>query len=107
MAYGIFFGHLPYAWIGAGGIFALIVMSYDYMASKHNLFRIPVLAVALGMYLPILVVAAVPLGAIVGWGVKQAHHYYNEHVGYGLNSIILKYQYICVLKNLYIYIYIL
>jgi len=53
VANGIFFGHLPYLWMVGGGVIAIVVMTYDYFAVRFGLIRVPILALALGLYLPI------------------------------------------------------
>jgi putative OPT family oligopeptide transporter len=51
---GIFYGGLPSLWIAIGGGVALAVMVLDFFAEQRRWgFRIPILAFALGLYLPI------------------------------------------------------
>jgi len=61
-----------YIMIGVGaGIAAIIV---DRLLARYARFRIPPLAVAMGLYLPPSIVTALFLGALIAWAVKKRIH---------------------------------
>ncbi|RMG22765.1 MAG: oligopeptide transporter, OPT family [Bacteroidetes bacterium] len=68
VAEGIFGGHLPWTMVGIGvGIGALIIAMDQYLAQKGSSFRMPVLAVAVGLYLPLELDTAIFVGGIIAW----------------------------------------
>ena len=72
VAEGVFNGDLPWPMIYAGMIIGAVVIVLDqYQESKGSDFRIPVLAVAVGIYLPFELDSAIMLGGIIAWAVKR------------------------------------
>lgn len=73
VAEGIFGGGLPWTivYIGAG-IGALIIIIDQYLKSKGSNFRMPVLAVAVGLYLPFELDSSIFLGGLLAWALTKA-----------------------------------
>ena len=69
---GVFNKSLPWNWIYTGVIIGLIIISLDIIQSKRkSTFRFPVLAVAVGIYLPIGLSFPIFLGSIVNYLSKR------------------------------------
>lgn len=74
VARGVFDGNLPWTmvWIGVAlGI--LIILADQYQLRRGSDFRIPVLAVAVGLYLPFELDSAIMAGGIIAWLVSRYH----------------------------------
>ena len=66
VAEAIFDGTLPYTMILIGGILAIIVIASDFLCMIFKLnFRIAVLAVSLGLYIPMDVILTIFIGGIL------------------------------------------
>jgi putative OPT family oligopeptide transporter len=66
LARGVFGGNLPWHLVILGGGIGVVIIAADqYVAAKGSLFRLPVLAVALGMYLPLKLSATICLGGLL------------------------------------------
>ena len=75
VALGVFSGNLEGFMIGIGAIIAVAIISLDkYLEHKNIKFPIPVLAVAVGIYLPIELSSTMFLGGIIAWMV----HWYGK-----------------------------
>src|SRR5712691_5334331 len=67
LARGVFGGTLPWELVGLGAAIGIAVILVDRrLAARSADFRMPVLAVALGMYLPLRLSAAILAGGLVG-----------------------------------------
>jgi len=67
LARGVFGGTLPWELVGLGAAISIVVILVDRrLAACGSDFRMPVLAVALGMYLPLKLSAAILAGGLVG-----------------------------------------
>ena len=73
VAEGVFQRNLPWAmiWIGAGIAVALIVLD-GVLESKKSSFRTPVLAVAVGIYLPLELDMTIGIGGIFAWAIARS-----------------------------------
>ena len=73
VAEGVFQRNLPWAmiWIGAGIAVALIVLD-RVLESKKSSFRTPVLAVAVGIYLPLELDMTIGIGGIIAWAIARS-----------------------------------
>ncbi len=72
VAGGVFRGGLPWGMIGAGMLVAVGVITLDEMLkARGSSFRAPVLAVAVGIYLPFELSVAIFLGGMIAWAVKR------------------------------------
>jgi putative OPT family oligopeptide transporter len=70
LAQGVFTYHLPWGMISAGGVIAVIAIMVDrYLMRKGT--RLPVLAVGLGIYLPLSSSMPVIIGGILAYWVER------------------------------------
>lgn len=72
VAKGVFAGGLPWTIIGIGaGIAAVVIIIDSILAAKKVKFRIPVMAFAVGVYLPFDLNVPIFLGGLVAWLVSR------------------------------------
>jgi putative OPT family oligopeptide transporter len=72
LAQGMFGQGLPWAWVMLGGLLGCLVIAWDQYALRTAAgYRVPVLAVALGMYLPLKLSATILVGGLVAARVAQ------------------------------------
>jgi len=72
VAEGVFSGDLPWPMIYAGMAIGVLVIIIDQIQEKRGSdFRVPVLAVAVGIYLPFELDSAIMLGGIIAWLVHR------------------------------------
>ena len=73
VANGVFLNDLPWTmiWIGAG-IAAAIIAFDQFLQAKGSTFRAPVLAVAVGIYLPLELTVPIFIGGVIAYLVKKA-----------------------------------
>ncbi len=73
VAYGVFARDLPWTmiWIGVGIAAALIALD-KVLEDKGSSFRTPVLAVAVGIYLPIELTTPIFIGGAIAWAAGRA-----------------------------------
>ena len=72
VAKGIFGGELPWTTIGIGaGIGAAIIAFDGWLKSRKSHFRVPVLACAVGIYLPVELSVPIFAGGFVSWLVER------------------------------------
>ena len=69
----MFAGGLPWSIIGIGAVIAVVVIAIDVaLEKKQAKFRVPVMAFAVGVYLPFDLNVPIMLGGIVAWLVQRA-----------------------------------
>ena len=72
VAKGVFAGGLPWTIIGIGAGIAAVVIAFDlFLESRKAKFRIPVMAFAVGVYLPFDLNVPIFLGGVVAWLVSR------------------------------------
>ncbi len=72
VADGIFRGGLPWTMVGIGAAIAVIIIAIDvYLKNQGSSFRMPVLAVAVGLYLPLELDTSIFVGGLVAWAVAR------------------------------------
>ncbi len=73
VATGIFGGELPWniIYIGAG-IGVLIIIADQILKSRNSSFRMPILAVAVGLYLPFELDSSIFVGGVLAWMLNKA-----------------------------------
>ncbi len=72
VASGIFEGGLPWGMVSIGAAIAVVVIIIDVYLKKINSdFRMPVLAVAVGIYLPFELDSSIFVGGIIAWLVSR------------------------------------
>jgi len=73
VAEGVFRGGLPWGMVLIGMGLAVAIILFDLaLERRENTFRVPVLAVAIGIYLPFELSVPILLGGIVAWFVQRA-----------------------------------
>ena len=73
VAEGVFRGGLPWGMVLIGMGLAVAIILFDLaLERRRSSFRIPVLAVAIGIYLPFELSVPILLGGIVAWFVQRA-----------------------------------
>jgi len=75
---GVFKGEMPWtlAFIGMGVGAAIIAMDLI-LEAKKSTFRMPVLAVAIGIYLPLELAVPIFAGGVIHWAIKGFHKRWN------------------------------
>ena len=72
VAKGIFGGQLPWTTIGIGAAIGAVIIAVDsWLKASGRKFRIPVLACAIGIYLPIELMVPIFLGGLLSWFVER------------------------------------
>jgi len=72
VAEGVFSGKLPWTMVSIGMVLAAGIIAFDlYLERRQARFRAPVLAVAVGIYLPFELSTPIFLGGLVAWLVKR------------------------------------
>lgn len=76
VAQGMFGGKLPWLMIAIGGLIGAAVITLDeILKSRHAKFRVPVLAAAIGIYLPLELMVPIFLGGFLSWLVERRHRF--------------------------------
>jgi putative OPT family oligopeptide transporter len=72
VAKGMFGGHLPWGMISIGGAIGVAVIVWDlWLKQRGSEFRAPVLAVAVGIYLPLELAVPIFAGGLLAWLVEK------------------------------------
>jgi putative OPT family oligopeptide transporter len=66
LAEGVFGGDLNWGLIGLGALIGAVVIAIDEVLARRGRFRLPPLAVGMGMYLPMSLTLVIPIGALLG-----------------------------------------
>ena len=74
VAKGLFGGELPWGIIGIGAVIGAAIIAMDEMLkSRGSGFRVPVLAAAIGIYLPLELMVPIFLGGLLAYLVERRH----------------------------------
>jgi putative OPT family oligopeptide transporter len=74
VAKGVFAKDLPWTYLFMGMGFAVLLIAFDtFLQAKKYPFRTPVLAVAIGFYLPFQLSVPILIGGLISLAVKQYH----------------------------------
>src|SRR3546814_3722037 len=74
VAKGIFVGQLPCNMIAIGGVIGAVIIAFDgWLKSRNSSFRVPVLAAAIGIYLPLELMVPIFLGGLLAYLVERRH----------------------------------
>src|SRR5690606_1037974 len=74
VARGMFGGQLPWDMIAVGaGVGAPIIALDEWLKARATGFRVPVLAAAIGIHLPIELMVPIFLGGVLAWLVERRH----------------------------------
>lgn len=72
VAKGMFGGHLPWDMIVIGGGVGAAIIAFDaWLKSRNSTFRVPVLAAAIGIYLPLELMVPIFLGGVIAYFVER------------------------------------
>ncbi|WKN43091.1 OPT family oligopeptide transporter [Tunicatimonas pelagia] len=72
VADGIFRGGLPWTMVAIGAVIAVVIIAIDvYLKNRNSDFRMPVLAVAVGLYLPLELDTSIFVGGLIAWAVER------------------------------------
>jgi len=87
VADGVFTGNLPWGMVASGAVLGILIISADeILRVKQSSFRLPVLAVAIGIYLPLELAVPIFFGGLISHGVGRIkqHNGAVEKTGGGL-----------------------
>ena len=74
VAKGLFGGQLPWTMIAIGGVIGALTIALDgWLKSRGSRFRVPVLAAAIGIYLPLELMVPIFLGGLLAHLVERFH----------------------------------
>ena len=74
VAKGMFGGELPWDMIGIGAIVGAAIIAFDsWLKARGSHFRVPVLAAAIGIYLPLELMVPIFLGGVLSYLVERKH----------------------------------
>ena len=80
VAKGMFGGKLPWDMIGLGAVIGAMVIAFDgWLKSRNSTFRVPVLAAAIGIYLPLELMVPIFLGGLLAYFVEKRHGVVGTH----------------------------
>jgi putative OPT family oligopeptide transporter len=72
VAKGMFGGELPWGMIGLGAVVGALTIALDeLLKSRGSTFRVPVLAAAIGIYLPLELMVPIFLGSLIAYFVER------------------------------------
>ena len=72
VAKGMFGGELPWTMIGIGAVIGVVVIIFDlWLKAKKAPFRVPVLAAAIGIYLPLETMVPIFIGGLLNYLVTR------------------------------------
>lgn len=72
VAQGVFRGGLPWGMVGAGAAIGLAIIAVDeWLRHRQSSVRAPVLAVGVGLYLPLEVNTPIAVGGLIAWLVQR------------------------------------
>ena len=75
VAKGLFGGHLPWPMIGIGALIGAATIALDeWLKRRGSSFRVPVLAAAIGIYLPLELMVPIFLGSLLSYFVEKKHN---------------------------------
>ena len=74
VARGLFGGELPWGIIGIGAVIGAVIIAFDeWLKKTGKSFRVPVLAAAIGIYLPLELMVPIFLGGLLAYFVEKRH----------------------------------
>lgn len=88
VADGVFSRNLPWGMIAIGGGIAAAVIALDeFLKSRGSTFRVPVLAVAVGIYLPVEVTLPIFIGGLVAYAAGRSLQSRRTMIGAGFDRV--------------------
>jgi putative OPT family oligopeptide transporter len=84
VAQGVFRGGLPWGMVGAGAAIGAAIIAFDqWLLHRNAPFRAPVLAVAVGIYLPLEVDTPIFVGGLIAWLAQRRSGVQDTGAGIG------------------------
>jgi putative OPT family oligopeptide transporter len=71
LANGVLGGDIRWDLIGSGALIGVVVIIIDELLARTSRYRVPPLAVGMGVYLPMALTLLVPVGAFIGWRYER------------------------------------
>jgi putative OPT family oligopeptide transporter len=88
VADGVFSRNLPWTMIAIGGGIAAAVIALDeFLKTRGSAFRVPVLAVAVGIYLPVEVTLPIFIGGMVAYAAGRSLETRRTMIGAGFDRV--------------------
>jgi putative OPT family oligopeptide transporter len=72
LALGVIGQKLNWSMIGIGGVLGVVIVALDGVLGARGRYRLPPLAVGMGIYLPMSATLPVMIGAMIGWWFNRA-----------------------------------
>ena len=80
VAKGMFGGELPWTIISVGAVIGAAIIAFDeWLKARKYSFRVPVLAAAIGIYLPLELMVPIFLGGLIAYLVEKRHGMVGSH----------------------------
>ena len=80
VARGMFGGELPWDIIAIGAVVGAVIIAFDsWLKARNSSFRVPVLAAAIGIYLPLELMVPIFLGGLLAYFVERRHGMVGTH----------------------------
>ncbi|MBK8502930.1 MAG: oligopeptide transporter, OPT family [Saprospiraceae bacterium] len=80
VARGVFAGDLPWAVIYIGAAIGIVIIILDQIQEKRNSFRLPVLAIAVGLYLPFELDSSIWVGGVIALMVSRYQRRHRKQI---------------------------
>ncbi len=91
VADGVFQRNLPWTMIFIGAAIAVAIIIYDkWLESRNSEFRAPVLAVAVGIYLPLELSVPIFIGGMVAWAAERNIARRRDQFGQAFDEVAMK-----------------
>ncbi len=91
VADGVFKRDLPWNMIFIGAVIAVSIIIYDkWLEMRNSEFRAPVLAVAVGIYLPLELSVPIFIGGMVAWAAERSLARRKDQLGQDFDQVSLK-----------------
>ena len=81
VAQGVFGGGLPWSMVAIGAAIGVLIILIDEVLKRYNGWRAPVLAVAVGLYLPLRLAVPIAIGGILAYHAARLHGSGNGRAG--------------------------
>lgn len=91
VANGVFHQNLPWSMIIIGALIAVAIIAFDKVLERRgSTFRAPVLAVAVGIYLPLELSVPIFIGGMVAWFAERSLRAREAQSGDGFDEVALR-----------------
>ncbi len=91
VADGVFNRNLPWTMIAIGAVVAVAIILYDrWLEARDSEFRAPVLAVAVGIYLPLELSVPIFIGGMVAWAAEHSLARRRDQFGQAFDEVAVR-----------------